>query len=757
MLGDMQKQSDRLFPNVKAIPTADVIRVFLAALELKRDGSGREKARCPFHDEKTPSFTVYEHGFKCYGCGEYGSNIDLLIKANLASSPLEASKMIAERFEIPLEQKRSYKQQPLTLSDYAGYTGLPENFLVKTFKVRETSSGLEMPYMDSRGKEVAIRTRYRLKAGDGVKWRKGDSLILYGLWGIERITANKRVLLVEGESDTHVLWFNRIPALGVPGANNFKKKWATLFLELPEIVVVQEPDEAGKGFAEDITCALKQAGYKGQVKAVTLPEKDTRDLWLKHGHRFKEELEQAISSTPPLDLESIKVPTKIKKESIPPELEGRFIHPALHIEPGFSSVGIIEREDNQHVFSVVTSSGATYLAEDIKDVLLTKPLKHPDLSGRWQRLTHTQSLSEAAALLIHKMRELVCFEDERWYSVIALWSVGTYLFPAFPAYPYLQLTGEKGSGKSKVQDILNCVAFNALLVVDPTPAVIYRLIHCLKPTLLIDEVEGLNDEYANTIRAILNAGYKPGSHVPRCGGESNDELKFFDVYGPKCLSGIKGLGDTTEDRCITVVMSKPPQEDTRQNQAVNPLDTDWATIRNGFYQLPLTQADSILTSLDTERLPGWLRARDRELWSPLLSLASFADGESGLGLFGDVLGLASESVQDKGLTFEAEAIVGLLESLLNTKDTLMVHPVDLVDGLGLSLDKKVGPQWIAGRLRSLGFKKADPSRDKTGVIYEVKAEKLSEVRCRYAPPENSTPLHTPHPTPSEPVESKEES
>jgi len=60
--------------------------------------------------------------------------------------------------------------------------------------------------------------------------------------------------------------------------------------------------------------------------------------------------------------------------------------------------------------------------------------------------------------------------------VIALWSAGTYLFPAFPAYPYLQLAGEKGSGKSKVQDVLSCVAFNALQVVDPSPAVIYRLI-----------------------------------------------------------------------------------------------------------------------------------------------------------------------------------------------------------------------------------------------------------------------------------------
>jgi len=371
-----------IFDAVKALPTFEVVQAFLPHLDLKRDGSGRYKALCPFHDESTPSFTVYEDGFKCFGCDAYGSNVDFVQKLNPASKPLEAAKLIAEKFGVPVKENRPYRQQPLTLSDYARYTRLLEDFLVKTFKVRETSSGLEMPYMDEAGKEVAIRTRYGLRAKDGVKWRKGDSLILYGLWQTEMIRTAKRVLLVEGESDTHVLWFNRIPALGVPGANNFKEKWATLLLGLPEIAIIQEPDEAGKGFAEDITHALKQAGYKGRVKVVILPEKDTRDLWLKHGVRFKEELEKAISDTPLLDLESIEVPTKKKKKSIPLELEGHFIHPALHIEPGFSSVGIIEREDNKHVFSVITSNGAAYAAEQIKDVLLTKPQIHPDLSGR---------------------------------------------------------------------------------------------------------------------------------------------------------------------------------------------------------------------------------------------------------------------------------------------------------------------------------------------------------------------------------------
>lgn len=49
-----------LFARVKAIPTADVVITFFPGAELKRDGSERFKTFCPFHFEKTPSFTVNE-------------------------------------------------------------------------------------------------------------------------------------------------------------------------------------------------------------------------------------------------------------------------------------------------------------------------------------------------------------------------------------------------------------------------------------------------------------------------------------------------------------------------------------------------------------------------------------------------------------------------------------------------------------------------------------------------------------------------
>ncbi len=92
----MSAANEDIFARVKALLTAEVFWAFFPAVELKRDGSGRHKALCPIHAEDTPSFTAWPNRWKCFGCGAGGSNVDLLLKAGLTSTPLEAAKMIAE-------------------------------------------------------------------------------------------------------------------------------------------------------------------------------------------------------------------------------------------------------------------------------------------------------------------------------------------------------------------------------------------------------------------------------------------------------------------------------------------------------------------------------------------------------------------------------------------------------------------------------------------------------------------------------------
>ena len=76
--------------------------------------------------------------------------------------------------------------------------------------------------------------------------------------------------------------------------------------------------------------------------------------------------------------------------------------------------------------------------------------------------------------------------------------------------------------------------------VDPTPAVLFRIVQSLRPTMLIDEAERINSDDARVIQSILNAGYKVGSTVPRIEGDDR-HIEFFEVYSPKSLSSISKM------------------------------------------------------------------------------------------------------------------------------------------------------------------------------------------------------------------------
>jgi hypothetical protein len=98
--------------------------------------------------------------------------------------------------------------------------------------------------------------------------------------------------------DVHVLTHCGIAALGIPGASNFKPEMVSHLLPFNELELIQEPGEGGEKFIESITKALKKAEYKGVVRAVTLPEKDPRALWLtsRDKTQFAAALEQAFAA-----------------------------------------------------------------------------------------------------------------------------------------------------------------------------------------------------------------------------------------------------------------------------------------------------------------------------------------------------------------------------------------------------------------------------------------------------------------------------
>lgn len=97
-------------------------------LTLKRRGVNM-LGLCPFHNEKTPSFTVspVKNFFKCFGCGRSGSSVTFIMDYENLTYP-EALKYLAAKYNIPIFEKEysdtekieiQHKESLLLINEYA--------------------------------------------------------------------------------------------------------------------------------------------------------------------------------------------------------------------------------------------------------------------------------------------------------------------------------------------------------------------------------------------------------------------------------------------------------------------------------------------------------------------------------------------------------------------------------------------------------------------------------------------------------------
>lgn len=139
------------------ISRADIVEVLGKRIQLKK--AGREfKANCPFHDEKTPSFTVSpSKGFyHCFGCSAHGTALGFLMEYDHLSF-VEAVDSLATSMGIEVPREES--QRPAKR-----YDELFE-LLVKVDRyfqaqLRENSSAQE--YLKARGIDGATAKRFSI-------------------------------------------------------------------------------------------------------------------------------------------------------------------------------------------------------------------------------------------------------------------------------------------------------------------------------------------------------------------------------------------------------------------------------------------------------------------------------------------------------------------------------------------------------------------------------------------------------------------
>lgn len=228
----------------------------------------------------------------------------------------------------------------------------------------------------------------------------------------------------------------------------------------------------------------------------------------------------------------------------------------------------------------------------------------------------------------------LCFytPDDETYKLLTLYCILTHFYILFGEVPYLYFTGEKGSGKSSLDAIMNTLCFNAKMTANITDAGLFRLISIEGGTVIIDEMENLtsrNKTNESTMGAVLKSGYqKSGAKVYRT---DMDEglVNNFDTFCPKIISNIFGIDDVIQDRCITVntyrkssgVKTLPARLYFDENVVEVKRLTSLACI-SALVHFQELYAIHKQCSFDTEN------PRLTQILTPLLSISKYADMES---------------------------------------------------------------------------------------------------------------------------------
>jgi DNA primase len=137
----------------------DIVDVVDRYVKLKKAGANYS-ACCPFHNEKTPSFTVSpsKQFYHCFGCGAHGNAIGFLMEYSGLAYP-EAIRSLAETVGMQVPESQSRER-----SAPAAEAGLAERMMqaLNYFRAELKKSPAAIAYLKGRGVSGEVAARYGL-------------------------------------------------------------------------------------------------------------------------------------------------------------------------------------------------------------------------------------------------------------------------------------------------------------------------------------------------------------------------------------------------------------------------------------------------------------------------------------------------------------------------------------------------------------------------------------------------------------------
>jgi DNA primase len=203
---------------------ADIVEVVSAHTDLRRQGA-RYVGLCPFHEERTPSFSVEptEKLYHCFGCG-VGGDVIKFIEEKEGLGFAEAVEMLADRYGVELEreqedpraeakrQRRRRLEQLLERSAafYANYlweseeAGKARDYLAQRGLQEEALRAFGVGYAPSAWDKILVRGQ---QAGFGVEELRAVGLAQRGRSGGEYDRFRERIMFPIRDRRGRVLGF----------------------------------------------------------------------------------------------------------------------------------------------------------------------------------------------------------------------------------------------------------------------------------------------------------------------------------------------------------------------------------------------------------------------------------------------------------------------------------------------------------------------------------------------------------------------
>lgn len=179
---------------------ADIVQIIGECVDLKRSGA-RFLGCCPFHGEKTPSFSVHpgQQFYHCFGCGESGDVFSFMMKYHNLDFPT-ALQELARRYQIELPEKHySVAEQEKERLRKAMY-GINDKaaHLFRDYLLHARGAAGARAYLERRGIPPDVQEKFQLGYAPSVE-SGGWNFLGSGLQGEESAAAEAVGLLVKND------------------------------------------------------------------------------------------------------------------------------------------------------------------------------------------------------------------------------------------------------------------------------------------------------------------------------------------------------------------------------------------------------------------------------------------------------------------------------------------------------------------------------------------------------------------------------